>query len=242
VRPHLAKVIQVWKERIVRTSPATSGRVPSVVSDHAVDRLQTAEVTEADENTVEELGFLDYMEIGEEANATMQAALRRMTVAMEELGNQIRKHNVSTDNASVPGDLKTVKTIANEVAADLNAFAKSTAAEIPILAEAYADVLRAFSGAGSIVVEAEGGKGQVETALAGVEQLRLVVEQTREQLLDFAGKVRSTPRMTTHLNRAKQRALKVMEELGTELDRARGNSLMVEASMRDLLNRGVAKA
>ena len=235
VRPHLARVIQVWKGRIDRNVQGTRAPEASQLAQPADDTQKPQMPQFGDAAEFEELGYLDYMEMGEHANSVMNAALARMTSAMEELGAHVRERTAAAEDLAKSPNLTAAKEVANDTATDLEAFAKQTAAEVPTFAEAYADVLRAFSGAASIAVESQGGRDQVETALKPIEQMRAALELCKEQLLEFAGKLRSTPRMTTHLNRARHKALKVMASVDAELGKARSNSIMVEASIRDLV-------
>jgi hypothetical protein len=232
VRPHLARVIQVWNGRIDSQSSRAHG-APQLAQSVGP---QKSEISQSDDGTeIDELGYLDYMEIGEHANVVMVAALARMTSAMEDLGAKLRERTAVADNLTKSPNLTAAKGVANDAATDLEDFAKRIAAEVPVFAEAYADVLRAFSGAASIAVEERGGQDQVENALKQVEQLRAALEGSKGQLIDFAGNLRSTPRLTTHLNRARHKALKVIASLDAEFGKVRSNSIMVEASIRDLV-------
>jgi len=233
VRPHLARIIQVWKGRIEAPDDRALGNPTVGLS----PGLQDSGRTDIDDETeIAELGYLDYMDIGESANSVMMAALARMTSAMDELGQNARKGAAQVDEATASRSLSAAKTVANDAATALESFAKQTAAEIPVFAEAYADVLRAFSGAASISVESQGEQEHVVKALVEVEQLRAALEGTKETLVSFAASVRSTPRMTSRLNRARHKVLKVLTSLDAELGKARSNSLMVETSIRNLVD------
>ena len=92
VRPHLARVIQVWNGRIDAQSSRTLG-TPQL--DQSVDP-EKLEISQSDAGIeMDELGYLDYMEMGEHANLVMMAALARMTSAVEELGTRIRERTAA---------------------------------------------------------------------------------------------------------------------------------------------------
>ena len=237
VRPHLTKVIQRWKERIGRDLQSGLAQEVSNV-ERSVGVIETTEFTQSSGATdLDELGYLDYMEIGEQANLVMRATLARMTTAMQEIATKIRERSGETESLakSKSTDLKAAKVIANQTASDLETFAQKTSAEVPTFVDANAEILRAFSGAASI--NYRDGHGGVETALKEVQLLRAALESSQEQLLMFAASLRSMPRMTTHLNRARQKSLGALAAVHDGFAKARSNSIMVEASIGDLLAR-----
>jgi hypothetical protein len=196
----------------------------------------SGEENSVDSLDADELGYLDYMEIGESANSVLSASLERMTSAMNDLGANSRKRAAEAEEASASPSLTSAKGIANAAAMDLQAFANTTSAEVATIGEAYGDVLRAFSGAASVGMELGHSQDKTSEALSQVEQLRAAVEATRGQLQEFTEGVRTTPRMTIALNRARLKAMKVLASLDSELGKAVANSLMVENSIRDLIN------
>lgn len=230
VRPHLAKVIQVWRTRI----EAQSTTSPPAM-DIALNEIPNRSASEADDSEIDELGYLDYMEIGEDASSVMTAALERMTSAMADLSTNMQKRTIATTDIISSPTLSSAKAVANDTAGDLQSFTKTVSAEIPVFGEAYGDLLRAFSGAASIAVEARNGHEQILKTLAQIEQLRAALEDSKGLLSTFSESLRSTPRMTTELNRARRKTLKVLGVLDTEFEKAVSNSIMVEKSIRNLL-------
>lgn len=232
VRVHLAKVIQVWKKRIQTYSGQSEAEDVSL---RASQNVAGVRETEEFDTEVDELGYLDYMAMGEEAAAAMNSALEQMTSAMRILEINTTKRTDELIKLAENPNLSAVREVTDAMALDLESFAKSTEAEIPVFAMSFGNVLRAFSGAASIGAELSQGREPAANALSAIVGLRIALQSTKDLLKIFAESVARTPRMTKELNRARQGAIKVLASLDTEFEKALSNSSMLEDSIQSLL-------
>ncbi|KAA0895108.1 DUF4062 domain-containing protein [Oryzomonas rubra] len=214
VRMHLSRQIQDWGNKWGEQQ--SEPMVPVVVA-----------VVEEVANTSEDEGFLDLVEDGCEKFAAMTSVMASMTEAAMNLNEKVDEKNTDLLAANQAGDLKAIKRLTNSIAEDLDFFASLLEAETPIFAEALKNGINTMTKATNIVKEfITGDVSEIKNTLAGMRGFRDALIGAKSGNDSFYQQLESTPRMTTLMNHAKRRALKVMGSLSREIDM--GINLMTE--------------
>jgi len=194
-----------------------------------------------------ELGFLDYMELTEEAIARQAAALERATAAMTQIGSKIQKRITDSDTAGGQGMLKggraAVRQAFEQGAADLNDFSAATLSEIPRLSQAHLDVLRALAGAAALAVHfGTGGRDQAMRVLRQLDSSSDGITMSRTQIPEFRTRVAGFPRMMMAFNKARARALDALDALDGALGGELSRNEQIRGEIQHLLQKRFAES
>ena len=212
---------------------------------------ENAAASNAADSTLEEtedteLGFLDYMELTEEAIARQAAALERATAAMTQIDTKIQKRITEGDAAGTQGAAKGPRDGARRAfeqgAADLNEFSAATLSEIPRLSQAHADVLRSLSAAAALAMQfGAAGRDQAARVLRQLDASSDGITMSRTQIPEFRTRVAQFPRMVMAFNKARARALDALDTLDAALAGALSRNEQVRGEMAHLLRKQSAE-
>jgi hypothetical protein len=223
LRMHLSRQIQDWgnkwgEQQLVTMMPTT------VV---AVDVEELA-------NTTEEEGFLDLVEEGCERFAAMTSVMASMTEAVVSLNEKVSEKNADLVGAN--GDIKVIKRLTNSIAEDLDFFASLLEAETPIFAESLKNGVSSMTKATNIA------KDFITDDVLETRNTLEIMRSFRDALIGaksgndgFYQQLESTPRMTTLMNHAKRRALKIMGSLSREIEMGINLMTELEKSLEDII-------
>lgn len=193
------------------------------------------------------LGFLDYMELTDEAIGRQAAALERATAAMTQIGSKIQKRITESDASGGQGTLKGGKAAVRQAfeqgAADLNDFSAATLSEIQRLSQAHLDVLRSLAGAAAVAMQfGPGGREQAMRVIRQLDSSSDGITMSRAQIPEFRTRVAGFPRMVIAFNKARARALDSLDTLDAALGGALARNEQVRAEIEHLLRKQLPEA
>lgn len=198
------------------------------------DSLPASGVSEEDD-----LGLLDYIELGEEAAARQNAAIEKMTAAVENMGKVVLTRVAELEELKSTPDIGAARLLFDQTARDLNEFSASIQAETPQFVQAHADLMKYAVGAAALSLRSNQdpttARQQAEYTLRAVETLFSVIGHTRVQMRTFRQEVSTLPRMTVTLNKAKRRVVQTLEDLDSGFEEALSKSRDVQNGIRDLI-------
>jgi hypothetical protein len=235
VRMHLARQVQAFG---TDRGEDVSESEPEVQPQETLSQ-PVAEVEPAREGEVEddEEGYLDLMETWQDSFETMNAVTGRMSTALEELSAKMNAGTKDLNEAKQPSgdvDIKTAKKITNRIAEALNNFAALMEADVPIFANSYSAGMEAFSRAFPLVKElGQQDKEDLVKTQVSIQQLISSMSETREQMRSFRDVIAGLPRATALFNRARRRAISILDKLDEEYGMALNLSSEVEKGLRD---------
>lgn len=177
---------------------------------------------EVEVNADEDLGLLDYMEIGEESFSDIEEILGRMTIAIEWLAKRFveRTKEIDLQNSVNPqmGN-KTKKRMVNTAADDMNSFNKRLGVEIPLFSETYKRGTDCFSNALKISVTLKSDKVEdIENTINSIDVFIGAILGSNQNCKEFRDAVNDFPRMTKEFNQAKRVCLSILDSLMNEFD------------------------
>lgn len=215
VRIHLSRQVQEWGKAWGIEVQSVSSSI--ILKDDSSQFIEISEAINIEE--LEEEGFLDLIELGQESFETMTEALGRMTIALQDLGTRAQGGADELNKIQAEGnvDIKHAKRINNRVAEALNNFSALMEVDVPIFASSYSAGMEAYSHA--ITLSEDFGpqdKKDAKVAQYQIQELVSTVVDAKAQMVSFRNTIAGTPRATTLYNRARKRALSVLDKLDEE--------------------------
>jgi len=217
LRMHLSRHAQELYRILESSTPGASAVVEKPPLGTSV-----TEPAENIEDDADQLGFIDLLEIGLERSSSVNEVLRNMQDAMETLTQRMTERSAEIDefktSQNLYRDLPQVRRVLNRAAADMEQFAARMEKEIPILSESYSGTIDVFARATAMVRDfAPHDMQAIQGAIEAVSQLETVLSEARDAITYFRQSVASLPRMTTLVNHAKRRTVKVLDKLEKEI-------------------------
>ena len=189
----------------------------------------------------DEEGFIDLIESSQVAFAKVTEVLGRMTTAISELGENIRRRAGELQGAKAESgqvDFKTAKPIIARAASDLHDYVARTEVEVPLFAEYLKQAIGEFGKAASILPDfGQEGARQLREALTAVRTLRTSMLAARGQMKEFRTSIAGSPRMTTVYNRARRATLATVDSVLKEFETAEHLAEEIDKSMVAIISR-----
>jgi hypothetical protein len=197
------------------------------------------ELEREDDIEYDDEGYLDLLEAGQESFESMNEAMARMTTALQELGAKVGTGADELNKAKSPTgniDIKQAKRISNRVAEALSTFAALMEVDVPVFAGSYSSGMEAFSRAFSLAEDfGPQDKEDLKKAYESIQQLYSTITEVKGQMLSFRDTIANTPRATTMYNRARKRALSILDKLDEEFAAALNLASEMEKTLSLLL-------
>jgi hypothetical protein len=184
----------------------------------------------------EELGFLDYIELGQDKLAVLMDNLNRMTSAIQTLGENVQKRGkelTELQTSSRTPNVKAAKRIVQLTALDMNQFVERMEVEIPIFSESYSTGVDAIARAATITPDFNKGEAQLLEALANIQKMKTPLTSTMESMEKFRGSVQSIPRMSRDIIKAKNRTISTLDNLIEEMVTAENLTTETEKTLEN---------
>lgn len=239
VRMHLSKVVQDWLDANASTTPRTAKDISaSQENDPSMkDPLSNllALETEADED-----GIIELVELANETMAEVTNVVERMSEATTALSEKFTQLTDEANEVAASGpDMKAAKRVSNKAADDLEVFVKRMSVEI---VEFNKQSTRAMDTFGNIAMISENDLNEkpddIAVARANMQTYTNAVSTSADSLTEFRDTIFKLPRMTTAFNRARKRAVAVMDDLLNQLRIAASQSQDVDILLARLESKG----
>ncbi len=239
VRVHLARVL------IARTElrrPATEIAARSVVEPEIPQPRGSPRELQEDEEEVVEEGFLDLILVGEENLQAVVVVLGNMTVALNDLGTQVRGATAdlgTVDPAKGRGGTKRAKQIVNRLAVQLQVIFDRLDVEVLAFQGRFQNAMGAIAKS-MVIVEDFGpeNKEAVRQNLESIDSLAKALQPAGESVVELRETIEQLPRITTSFNRAKRRSERVLGSVNREFSAAFTLAREVVELARSRINHG----
>ncbi len=243
VRMHLSKIVQDWLEanESDRTNDSHLDSVHTITN-LKDDPLKNLRALNAN---LDEDDILDIVEVGIDAMSEVNNIVTRMTDATADLGNKFQSISDEAKTVSPTNhDLKNVKKLSNKAANDLEIFVKRTSVEIVEFNKQSKIAMDSF---GKVAMMAETETNDSAEDIAGARQAMIdyidAIQFSVNSLSDMQSIIDSLPRMTSSFNRARKRAVAVIDDLLYQFNIAINQShdveellARLESKLRDAYN------
>jgi len=170
----------------------------------------------------EELGLLDYTELGEESFQNIEDILLRMTNAIEWIGKRFTESTGEINKQiSINPEMgnKAKRRLINAAADDMHSFNKRLSAEIPLFSETYRKGIDSFSNAIKISIDIKADKKEdIEGAIDSIDSFIESILESIQEFDTFRNSMIEFPRMTKEFNQAKRLSANILSELISEFE------------------------
>jgi hypothetical protein len=166
----------------------------------------------------DELGMMELQEILEEEFPTLNSTILRVSSATGAIGDQIRAHTAEIerlvgDARGVTVDRKQAKAIISRASMDMLTFASQLELEVPLYKKSFDRTFGAISSYYSLQNDVSERIESDKSLLALRTPLSMALEQTET----FRDTVRSLPRMTSDINKARRAVVAALDKWISEL-------------------------
>jgi hypothetical protein len=220
VRIHLSRHIKDWGKTWGTTTPHLGQDSQTQHIPESVERIPAGqESTEA----VEEEGFLDLLDVGNESFENLKALTERMVQAIQMLLENTKQRTEEIQQTTAGGekpDIKVAKRIINTAADNLDQFSMVMEAEVPAFRELFSRGIEAHSRAASLLPdfasEQEDGTRNLADAILGLGALHSTMQESLIATDGLRNSIAGLPRMTTRHNHSKRRVLSILDRYISE--------------------------
>ena len=219
IRLHLARQVQ-------ELSDETQGET---VSDSA------AQINSADASSeaVEELGWIDYLDLVDENFSSLVEITERISNETTTLGQRMQqrtKENTEAVEQAPQGQLsrRVARSLTGKAARDMTNYVIRIRTELPLFEDLLHRGTEALGRAALMAVDtASEDKNQMITAKQQLEVIHDALGTACDGMVGFRDSVKSMPRMTVDLNRAKRETVAVIQQVFDSM--ASGRRVLTEA-------------
>ena len=234
VRIHLSKIVQDWLE--ANDSQISNDKRQEITHSNLSLQDDPLKNLRALDANPDEDGIIDVVETGIDAMSEVNNIVSRMTQATTDLGNKFQCISDEAKNVSPTNqDLKIVKKLSNKAASDLEIFVKRTSVEIVEFNKQSKIAMDSF---GRLAMMAETDSNDSPEEIAGARQGMVeyieAIQISVNSLSNMRSIIDSLPRMTSSFNRARKRAVAVIDDLLFQFNIAINQSQDVEGLLARL--------
>lgn len=174
-------------------------------------------------------GFIDLIEMVMQNFEQLKEQAEHIAESTATLGKKInertREFNECKGNGSNV-NLNVVKRICNLAADNLETYATTMDAAVPIFASKFKVGINSYARAASILPDFSSGNNdvgrQLDDAIRAASELRTSLDESAKSTGEFRQSIAHSPRMTTQYNRSKRHALTILDRFLAELESGKG--------------------
>lgn len=232
VRIHLSKLVQDWLKSPATTAPAKTTSTPSPAEEAFDPLANLAALTDEDED-----GLFELADRVNEAMTAVNRVVTEMTEATSELGEKSQQRTKEFTKLTAGGvvpNAKAAKRVSNDAAHDLEVYVQRISAEIPEFHKQHSAAMDTFGKIAMIsATDLVKAPDDIRNTLKNIQEYRSSVSNSFASTNGLRDTTAALPRMTTAFNRARRRAVAVMDDLLVQFRNAESQAGDVE----ELLNR-----
>lgn len=236
VRMHLSATVQEWLDanRSKALCTAKDDNTAIAISTRAKPLANLSALS----SDSDELGVIELVEIASEAMAEVNNIVSRMSEATDLLGSKFTLLATEANNRIQGGpDMTVAKRLSNNAANDLEFFVNRMSIEIVEFNKQSSLAMETFGNVAMIAAEdLNENPNDIAVTRTNMQNYTKTISNTAEILGEFRETISKMPRMTTPFNRAKKRAVAVMDDLLIELRIAASQSLDVDTLLARIEN------
>ena len=216
-RIHLSKVVQDWLKANAAgaNTPTRPAPLPTI---DVVDPLANLTAVTGDDD---DDGLVELLERARDAMATVYNIVQRMSEATHELGEKFHQRRNEVNELTANGtklEMRVAKRISNNTASDIEIYVNRIAIEIPAFHEQHQLAMDTFGKTVMIAdIDLNENPEDIGATLTQMQSYRDSFSTLSDSLSEFRGSMLRLPRMTTAFNRARRRAVAVMDDLLDQL-------------------------
>jgi len=212
LRLHLSRVVQEWKKKLGDSLATTTTETVRLTEDGPLP--PSLSVTQ--EQTADEFGFLDYIEIGNSSLEKAADTTLRIGAIMRDLTlkTNARAEEMTAITAKQPIDFKAAKRVANASAQDLDDFCARMQPELPVLKASFEKGIESLGSAAAMTTDFQSNnKDNIRPTYEQIQQLLQHLEGYQNSMTGLRGTIIKLPRLTGTFNKAKRQAIALLDSV-----------------------------
>lgn len=170
-----------------------------------------------DEPDDDDYGYFDYIDIYETKTGQLTAAMDVITTATQRIGEQLSIRN-QEGQAALGGGANVAKRLFKRSADDLNSFAETVAAQVPIFSAARIAAFDALTNALAIHGDFKDNGEQLRPLREKLLDMNSQAIFARNSMSGLGDSTNNLPRLTKELNKAKRQVVQQIDALVAEID------------------------
>jgi hypothetical protein len=184
----------------------------------------TSAVSRTIENKVDDsqddLGYLDYVELYDSRMTEFTSALNVISGATTRIGEQMTQRTAEILNLGAPGlDVKMARRHVKKVADDMDAYTDILSSQMPIMSSTRVSAFHALTQALTLYNEfSKVDQADLQSLSARLTMMREAARSATTGLVGFRSSVRTLPRMTGELNKARKRVVSNLDSMILEVE------------------------
>jgi len=203
IRKHLTRQLQEWRKTWSENELKT-------------DKLETTET-----ESLEEMGYLDLIELRDNNFEESRFAVERIAEAIAEFGKRLDARNSEVDKAVEKKNQRRIKQILDNVAEDMESFAKTLNRECSIFASLFSQGVNASSKIIHLYISFNPtDKTDLMDQKLEIQKLKDNFDDMLMKKLGLKSAMTNFPPMTTKINKAKKHLLSSLDTFDGEMTNA----------------------
>ena len=211
---HITKHVQAWRQR--RDEVRVRER-----SEHQSLAASVPPTAVAQEQSDDDSGYIDLLEVFMECSSEMSEIALRLTVAQQELTDHSQKGRQELEDLQARAQEASTTQVRNTIGRVADAMLRFTGrvdAELPLFRAAVDGGMNALVRAATLV--AEFNPEQARSTKAAAFKLLATLAEARQSTEELKASTAGLPRMTKELNVAKRKQVAALDRLVSEFENA----------------------
>lgn len=230
-RLHLTKLVQEWLAKNQLPKPPVASSLPSPVAF-------------PDQVPIEELGFIELLELANERMQELLDVAKTIAAANTDFGRKLEqrtKEIVDAKSNDPALSLREYKRVTNYAANDMEELVSKLGEQTPKFSKLYPETIDLLSRAATQLPEFGGEyQGQLASTIETLRGLRLSMEEPIRVGTTLRDTIAGLPRVTVAFNHAKRRTVAALDSFLGELRNAITLTAQAEESLKGLLPPGAS--
>jgi hypothetical protein len=229
-RVHLTRHVEEWGKKW------GAEKIPSFAIE---PERKSFENIQLQEETKNDLGFLDLIEMGTEIFNQLSEVTERIKCVTETLGMKVQAETLSLNKTNEEFNLKRFRIITDKVALEIDQYVQRMNAEMPIFSQLNTKGFDIYANAvtlmAAITVE---DIHPLKEAQKQSFEMKYVLFETQKTLKTFRQVVGNIPRISMNFERSKRNLVHIIEKFENEFSSAKNKIEEVESILENLLEKG----
>lgn len=198
---------------------------------------QTIEPAESIDESDEDYGLLDYLDIHSARTEEMNAAMNLINEATVRIGEQLTQRT-SEINSATASDVRNAQRVIKRASEDMNRYGEILNSQVAVLAPARQEAFTALSNALVLMTEFPNHQGELAPLRATLLEMIEGVGMAKSGLLGMRESANALPRISKELNKSKRAVVTSLDKFLAEIDSIESTVI----NIIDAINRLLATA
>lgn len=177
---------------------------------------QTLDTVKSIDESDEDYGLLDYLDIHGSRTEEMAAAINLINEATVRIGEQLTQRTSEVNSAA--GDVRNAQRVIKRASEDMNRYGDILNSQVTVLASARQEAFTALSNALALMAEFPGHQGDLPPLRVTLLGMIVGAGEAKNGLLGMRDSANALPRISKDLNKSKRAVVTSLDKFLAEID------------------------